>query len=45
MNLKDRYYDVLDRWDRFAANKFQTHLACGVAGVIVGIYLASLVWK
>ena len=43
--IKAFIWKCQDRYDSFIESKFQTHLACGVAGMIVGIYLASLVWK
>ncbi len=40
MNLKDKWYSFLDKWDAFLANKWQTHGACAVAGVVIGVMLA-----
>lgn len=45
MTLKERWWKIEDRYDAFIASKFQTHLACAFAGMIVGAYLAFLVWK
>jgi hypothetical protein len=35
MSLKDRYYDLLDWWDRFIANPRKTHIAAAVCGAII----------
>lgn len=43
MNIKDRYYDLLDRWDKFKANPLQTHIASGFLGGLIALYLRSLV--
>lgn len=40
MDLKDKFHNLQDKWDAFLANKFYTHGACAVAGVVIGIFLA-----
>lgn len=42
--LKAFIWAVQDRYDLFIESKWQTHFACAFAGMVIGIYLASLVW-
>lgn len=42
MTLKDRYFDLLDKWDRFKASPVKTHAACAIAGFIIGAAVAYL---
>jgi hypothetical protein len=45
MDLKDRYYDLMDKWDRFRENKLYTHVACAGMGVVIGVALAYQVLR